>query len=715
MFNSDSLFDIYKSLFEYNHDACYALDLEGNFRLFNNAAIEITGYSVDEALQMSFILLIHEEFREKTISFFRQVLDGKTVVFNTTITHKLGHKVDLSITAVPIYRDNVIYGVVGMAQDITEKNKLELLLNGQNKVLEMVAKGSTIEKVLEQINQLFESVLYGGICSILLIKENKLLIGASTLNDYLQEMGRASINSSADSYGTFSFKDQKIVVSDIMEDPIWGKYTEIALKYGIRVRWAAPVFDNQANIIGIFSVYFKEVIHPSESDIQVIEKATYLTSLTLQHYISEEKINYMAFHDALTGLPNRRLFDMTVQSTLTENQATTALMFLDLDRFKLINDSLGHTVGDKLLQIVANRLQSTIQEQYMVSRQGGDEFTILIDQVTTPEIENIANRIIKSLEKPINIDEHEIYITPSIGISLYPKDGKNADELIRKADLAMYHAKKQGRNNFQFYNDLFDHKNSNRLEFERGLRKASTKGEFSLQYQPIIDLSTNQLAGVEALIRWRHGRLGMISPKDFIPIAEETGLIIPIGEWVIRSACYQLKQWVSDGIHVPCISVNISIRQFYQPNLITMIQHILEETGIQPQSLTIEITESMTMEVETTITILQQLKKLGVNISIDDFGTGYSSLSYIKAFPIDYIKIDQSFIRDITHSKSSENIATTILLMAQNLGLKVIAEGVETEQQLEILQQYKCNQAQGYLFSKPLYADEFKNWSGTKG
>ncbi|MFJ7726566.1 putative bifunctional diguanylate cyclase/phosphodiesterase [Neobacillus sp. NPDC097160] len=422
----------------------------------------------------------------------------------------------------------------------------------------------------------------------------------------------------------------------------------------------------------------------------------------------------MSFHDELTGLANKTLFDEKVDIAIKLYKNThgkmLGVLYFDLDRFKLINDYLGHNIGDQILKIIAQRIQSSVRRNDIAARQGNDEFTILLDNVTKHEVDILAQRFADQIAEPIMIKGQEVFLTPSIGISLYPADGKNANDLIRKADMAMYHAKKEGRNNIQFYHANLEKNNSNRIILENELRKAIEKNEFILHYQPIIDLATNKINGVEALIRWEHPEQGIVLPDKFIPIAEETGMIIPIGEMVLRKACYQLKKWRESELLLPTISVNISIRQFYQPNLVSMIEQIINETSIEPNCLTIEITESMTMDVEKASIILNDLKNIGVNISIDDFGTGYSSLSYLKKFPIDNLKIDRSFISDIAKSKDDENIATMILLMADNLGLSVIAEGVETREQLGVLRQHRCNEAQGFLFSKPLAEDDMKEF-----
>jgi len=718
--NYDSLFETYKLLFDYNHDACYALDVNGRFILFNHAAVELTGYSEEEALKMSIFPLYTEEYFDKSLESFQRLIQGEPERLVTCITDKNGLKIDLDVTAIPMFKDQKVCGIVGIARDTTSANRVQTFLSRQNQVLEMIAKGSSFLEVLDTINYLVEELSTGVTCAIFLANEDKtsLIIGSAPslpmeYRDYINEVtiGYPSVVARESSLDL-----SHVTVSDGTDDPWWSGHKDKAMCLGLKACWSAPVFDNQEELLAIFSIYFDEIRTPTTTEKLIIEKAVHLSSLAIQHYYAERKINFMAFHDDLTGLPNRRLFDERVNIAIKlyekSPQKMFGLMYFDLDRFKQINESLGQHIGDLLLKEVADRLQECMEGKNTVYRWGGDEFVLFLDDVSEAEVKRIAKKILEVLAKPFHVKGHEMYITPGIGISLYPPDGDNLDELLRKADAAMYQAKKEGGNNYQFFNPLLDHDTREKLELENQLRKALVKKEFSLHYQPIIDLSTNKISAVEALIRWNHTKRGNIPPDQFIPIAEETGMILPIGEWVLKTACEQMKEWQDNGLLIPTISVNISIRQFYQPNLVAIISQILAETQLEPSCLTIEITESMTMDVQAATDILYELKKLGVNISIDDFGTGYSSFSYLRKFPIDNLKIDKIFIRDIAKTKEDENIATSILLMAQRLGLNVIAEGVETKEQLGVLRDNQCNKAQGYLFSKPLSSDDLKHLLG---
>ncbi len=383
-------------------------------------------------------------------------------------------------------------------------------------------------------------------------------------------------------------------------------------------------------------------------------------------------------------------------------------MFIDLDRFKNINDTLGHSIGDVLLQAVANRLIGCLRKGDSVSRLGGDEFAIFLTGVTHKEVGEIAQRIITSMSESITLDHIEIFITPSIGISMYPEDGDDIEALLKHADAAMYLAKEQGKNNYQFFSEELHQILAKKLQLERELRKALDEKQFTLHYQPKIQLQTGQIIGMEALIRWEHPDLGLIPPIQFIPIAEETGLIVPLGEWVMRTACQQIKVWQEAGFTQLAVAVNISLRQFMQNNLIEMITSILEETGLSPQCLELEITESMALNVDYTIRILNRLKGLGISISIDDFGTGYSSLSYLSQFPIDRLKIDQSFVRNL--NPRNQAIIKTIIHMAHNMKIAVIAEGVETQEHVDFLKEQMCNEVQGYFYSKPLPTKEIDSY-----
>jgi diguanylate cyclase len=427
---------------------------------------------------------------------------------------------------------------------------------------------------------------------------------------------------------------------------------------------------------------------------------------------ANEELQRMALQDGLTKLPNRMLLEDRLGQAIAHAQrarSLCAVLFVDLDRFKAVNDTLGHFVGDELLKGVASRLQAAVRAADTVSRLGGDEFVVLLQEVSQEGAARIAGKIVESLSQPFRILSHEMVITPSIGISLFPHHGQNARALVANADAAMYSAKKLGRNNYQFFSDETATCIPERMEMENDLRHALARGEFELHYQPSVNVATNETVGMEALLRWRHPKKGTIMPGDFIPLAEETGLIIPIGVWVLQEACRQTKAWHDKGLPKIRVAVNISAIQFHQKNLLECVAQALKKSGLAAQYLEVEITESVVMQkASEAIVTLEQLSAMGVHISIDDFGTGYSSLSYLKRFPLHTLKIDRSFVRDLSESADDAAIVSAIIAMAHSLRLKVVAEGVETREQLRLLHTLGSDEYQGYYRSRPVAAAEFE-------
>ena len=440
----------------------------------------------------------------------------------------------------------------------------------------------------------------------------------------------------------------------------------------------------------------------------------------------EERLNYLASFDSLTGLPNRTLFydrlsQVTSRAARTHN--AVAVLFLDLDRFKNINDTFGHNFGDLLLKSVAIRLKNCIRDGDTVARLGGDEFIVMLDAMATPDHTYlIAEKILGALSKPFSLQGREIFITASIGIAVYPDDGENYETLVRNADIAMYRAKEEGKNNYQIYSPTLNAKISERLKLENGLRHAVERGEFLLYYQPKIDLISGRIIGTEALIRWKQAdNERMILPGEFISLAEEVGLILPIGEWVLKTACAQNRVWQTTGLPPLDVAVNLSTLQFQQKDLAKMIATTLKETGLDPKYLELEITESIIMKsADKAEMTLRDLNAIGVEISIDDFGSGYSSLAYLKRFPVAKLKIDRVFVRDISTNPDDKRLVEVIITLAHSLDLKIVAEGVETEEQLQYLRSVGCDQIQGNIYSKPLPAEEMtryllENQSKVKG
>lgn len=457
-----------------------------------------------------------------------------------------------------------------------------------------------------------------------------------------------------------------------------------------------PLHDAQGNVVGILGTF---------EDIT-------------ERQIVEEKIRYQAMHDLLTGLPNRTLFNEQLSVSLTQacnSQSMLAVMFLDLDRFNTINDTLGHAVGDRLLQEVAKRLSSCLRQNDILARWGGDEFSLLVSQTNSAdEVAKIAQRILNVLKPAFNLEGYSqacrstsLHISSSIGITLYPQDGEDAETLLRNSAAALHRAKQQGRNNFQFYTAAMNSQACELLVLENELHHALKRREFVVYYQPQVNTTTGEITGMEALVRWQHPKFGLVAPDKFIPLAEETGLIVPIGEWVLKTACAQNKAWQDAGLPPLRVAVNLSVRQFQQPLLLNIVSQTLQETGLSPQFLDLEITETIAMHnVELTKAILSELHQMGVYLSIDDFGTGYCSLGYLKQFPLHTLKIDKSFVRDLATDPQNAGIINAIMMLGRGFNLRVIAEGVETEAEKDCLRSFQCEEMQGYLSSPPLPAEE---------
>ena len=456
-------------------------------------------------------------------------------------------------------------------------------------------------------------------------------------------------------------------------------------------------------------------ISPVKNSEGKIIGASKIASDITQRKESQERIQYLAHYDSLTGLPNRILLADRMKIAIgnaARYSKRLALLFVDLDRFKLVNDSLGHEIGDKLLKVAAERMQSTIRHIDTISRLGGDEFIVLLSQIAAAEdAARVAEKLIAAVSQPYRIEEHELLLTASVGISIYPDSGTEANSLLRNADASMYSAKEAGRNRYRFYSEDLTSRVTERLSLERDLRRAIERDEIFVVYQPQIELATRRVIGAEALMRWRHPGRGLVLPASFIPVAEDSGLILPLGEHILRESCVQARQWCDRYGFDVGVAVNISAVQFRQKDFTEVVLRVVADTGISPRCLELEVTESVVMQgVESAAEKLRILGAHGIKIAIDDFGTGYSSLSYLRQFNVDRLKIDQSFIHDLPDNADAEAIIRAIVAMGRSLGLHVIAEGVETEAQAQFLQSIECDESQGYLYAKPMMARDFEAW-----
>lgn len=662
----------YKSLFEENPDAIFIFDLDGKF-LVANKAVSLYGYCVEELLDKPFAGFILPKDLEKVTAHFRQAVEGEASNCECSIMDKEGEQREINVTNIPIFVNEEIHGVYTIIKDITEHKK------AQNDLVEAEAK--------------YRSLIENSLVGVYIIQDEKLVY----VNPRLCEMSGYTCEELIGLHVTdFIYPEDLPLVNENILKRFNNETGTIKYEY--------RAISKDKSVI-TFELYGSKIDYNGRDAI--IGTVIDIT----ERKNNEKMIKHMAYHDQLTDLPNRYLLREKLNESIKasrQNNCHFALLFLDLDRFKAINDTMGHEVGDQVLIEIAKRLKACAHEKDIISRYGGDEFSILLPDTGEKRAGEVAGQIITKLSLPLTFHHHELLVTPSIGIAVFPTHGQTFDTLIKNADLAMYHAKSLGRNNFQFFNEELNKNAQHELDMEVNLRKALEQNQFVLYYQPQVNLETNLIYGAEALIRWIHPEKGIIPPAAFIPLAEETGLIIPMGEWAIRTACQENKKWQEAGYSPVTVSVNISAKQFFQSNLVEIVEEALRETELNPNYLELEITESITMDVERSIKTLLELQKIGVKVSIDDFGTGYSSLNYLKRLPIDKLKIDQSFIRECPEDSNSNTLVRTIIIMAQLLKMKVIAEGVETEEQVSFLLGQGCKEAQGYLFSKPLPVSEFE-------
>ena len=626
-----------------------------------------------------------------------------------------GLKQPISTTKVPLRNArNEIFGVIGISRDITERKLAYALRDGQAQILEMIATNAPLVDILKRLIVLIESQFDGIVGSVLLLDETgtRLQCGAApSLPDaYAKAVNGLPIGPKAGASGTAAYRREAVVVANVMIDPLGENYRDLAAEYGLRSCWSTPILSHQGAILGAFANYSKTLREPTDAEMNLINVATRIAGIAIERKLAEDRIQFMATHDALTGLPNRTLLNDRLSQAVLYAQRydrwVTAL-FVDLDNFKLINDNLGHNAGDELLKTVAKRMVRCIRATYTVVRIGGDEFVIvLVDQPKDVDVisETVQN-IQTAIAEPVRLEGHDLRVTSSIGIANYPDDGVDANTLLANADAALYRAKDVGRDNFQFYTSELNTKVHGKFLLQEELRNAVARSEFVLDYQPQVDLRTGRIFAVEALVRWRHPKLGKVPPMKFIPMAEETGLIVPIGDWVLREACRRTKAWHDAGLPPIAVSVNVSARQFKERNLVTRVASALKESGLDAKYLELEVTESLIMQdVELAVATMRELRGLGVQLSIDDFGTGYSSLSALKSFPVSRLKIDKSFIDGLLADERDRAVASAVISLGKSLNLRVIAEGVEVEAQAALLRNINCDEMQGYLFSKPLPA-----------
>jgi diguanylate cyclase (GGDEF)-like protein/PAS domain S-box-containing protein len=711
-----------QTLIDWFPDNVWVKDLDSRFVIANKITASRIGVAGPAELIGKSDLDLHPvELARKFLTDERRVIEsGEPIIdMEECIVGPSGIKRWMLVTKLPLRNErNEIFGVAGISRDITQRKLAEALREGQAEILQMIAMSAPLEQVLAQLMRLVESQLDGIFGSVLLLEIDKVTLrhgAAPSLPEiYVQAINGARIGPKAGSCGTAVYRREPVIVTDVMSDPLWEDYRQVIGPHGYRSCWSTPILSYQGEVLGVFAMYSKSVREPRAVETRLIEVATRIAGIAIERKHAEDRIQFMATHDALTGLPNRSLLKERLSQALHHAQRYdrwVTAAFVDLDNFKIINDSLGHSAGDELLKIVAGRMLDCVRATDTVVRLGGDEFVIvLFDQPRSPElISSTLQRIRAAIAAPIRVEGRDLRVTSSLGVATYPNDGWDADTLLANADAAMYRAKELGRDNFQLYTPKLNIKVHEKLLLQEELRSAVERSEFLLHYQPQLDLRTGRIFAVEALIRWNHPIRGMISPQSFVPLAEESGLIVPMGDWVLHEACRQNKAWHDAGLSPLSISVNLSARQFRERNLIDRVLNALTITGLAAPFLELELTESVIMQdVAAAVVTMKELRALGVKLAIDDFGTGYSSLSALKRFPVNRLKIDRSFISDIGSNDADRAVTSAVISMGRKLGLKVIAEGVETDEQLAFLRENDCDELQGYRFSRPLPPQEIQ-------
>ena len=669
----------YRNIFENANDIIYIHDLEGNYLSVNRAAERVLGYSREEAMLMNMTQLAAPEYlklaRQK---LSKKIRDGKPTSYEMDCISKSGKRVTLEINSSTIYLDGKPAAIQGIARDITQKKRAEEALK-------------TSEK---QYRDLFENA--------------NDLIYTHDLNGLFTSLNRAGEKITGYSRG----EALKMRISDVVAP----EYLDFA-----RLRTMAKL---NGDVSGSYEleIISKEgrrvmlelntrLIYHNEKPAGIQGIGRDITS----RRCAEDQLRHNSRHDALTNLPNRMEFMEKLQLAVRRKQDDPdykfGVLFLDLDRFKVINDSLGHVIGDKLLVGIAKRLNSCIRPNDIVARLGGDEFTVLLNNIgTADDASMVANRLQRKLAAPFKFGSSEVFTSASIGIIVSDDIGRDAEDFLRDADTAMYRAKEAGKARCEVFDREMHIRNMNLLQVETDLRHAVDRGEFELYYQPIVSLETGSVCEFEALIRWNHPVHGMIAPGEFISVAEETGLIIPIGRWVLDEACRQIAKWQKQVMFPLSVSVNLSAKQLMHPSLTGEVKQTLRRTGLHASQLKLEVTESNVMgNSELAMAVLCELNALGISLSTDDFGTGHSSLSYLQRFPFNRLKIDRSFVDKMDKDSKSLAIVKTILMLGENLGIEVVAEGIETETQFDMLRSLGCRLGQGYLFSRPVEAKDAAN------
>ncbi len=713
----------WRDLFERASDLVYTCDLNGLFTSINQAGEQITGYSRYELIGIPSAALLAPGSQIVNSKISEDLRGGKaSATYEADILTRTGRAVSLELSVSVLYESGKPVGLLGMGRDISARKRAERFEQGRASILEDVARDRSLLEVLAGLAALVECELPESACSVVFFEKDGLqrntalrLVAGPSLPPDLKRGIDVSLERNT-CLETTVFRSEpedahSVVSTDIRQHPSWEAHRELALAGGWRGCWSAPIFSGAGEALGSVAVLCPRCEPPDREERNFLVQAAELASLTIEQRNLTSQLAFQAKHDSLTGLPNRLLFEERLGQAIADcarQGGQVAVIWLDLDRFKNINDTLGHWVGDLLLLEVSKRFLASVASQGTLARLGGDEFALVIPggAGVRQDAARLAEALLANLELTFPICGHHLHVTASIGIGIYPEDGIDAASLLRSADQAMYSAKRKEQGQFHFYLPEMGRHEAEKADIESQLRAALVHGGFEIHYQPQFTPS-GELVALEALLRFRHPVQGMIPPGRFIPIAEESGLIIPLGEWVLRNACIQAVEWERRGYQAVRLAVNVSALQFAQTDFAEITGRVLAETGMAGDRLELELTETVVMsKVAESIRQMQQLRALGVSLAIDDFGTGYSSLNYLHRLEVDRLKIDRSFVNDLASSVTTLPVVQAIVALAGSLKQEVVAEGVETETQLQMLRAAGCHILQGYLLSRPVPAQE---------
>jgi diguanylate cyclase (GGDEF)-like protein/PAS domain S-box-containing protein len=694
-------------------NAIVITDMAWRIIYVNAAFTRMFGYEPDEVLGAIPSILLTPHTPKSTVQNVRQTLQaGRPQRSDDLVYGKHGQRFWCSITGNALRNEHgELQYTVSVLTDITDAKMHEVI---QRRVLEAMVQEGPLSDVMNLLCREVERIAPEVIMSVLKVDDAgrlSTLAAPSLPDDLSRRIDRAGISAAEWCKGESIAPDG---VMAVLDGRAWAACRDLAAPLGLKACWSTPIRSKEGRVAGIFAFYFRELTRPEEFHHRLVAVCRHLCALALERDVAQRRIRQLVFYDPLTGLPNRSLLHVQAEQAIASalrHDEPLAVLFIDLDRFKQINDTLGHPAGDTLLCTVAQRIRAQIRSADVIGRLAGDEFVVVLPECDAVHATDVAERIQAHLTEPFLLADVSVTPSASIGISLLPNDGQDMETLLRRADMAMYQAKTKSRGTFSFFREEMNLAAQEKLALESALRRALPGGELRLHYQPQVDLNDRRVYGLEALARWHHPTLGHIPPTRFIAVAQECGLITDLGRWAVNEACRQLGDWKQRGLPVPGISVNLSPTNFHDLDLPRMIAEILQRHSLMPGSLTLEITEDVLMDANpSTLTTLHALHAQGVRLSMDDFGTGYSSLSYLRRLPLNELKLDKSFVRDLEHDHTSRALSSAVLRIGESLHLTVVAEGVETEAQRAVLLDMGYRAAQGYLFSRPMPADALEAW-----